>query len=79
MQYSMVYTMAPLINREHYRPGAWTELGNMSPAISIEVGWKTKTERAARPRPLFKAVMAAMEHLREGRCCIWVFGNIHEK
>ena len=57
----MVYTNGTLIDEHLARRLA--ELGNMSPAISIE-GMETETD-ARRGPGTFKAVMAAMDHLRE--------------
>jgi MoaA/NifB/PqqE/SkfB family radical SAM enzyme len=57
----MVYTNGTLIDEHLARRLA--ELGNMSPAISIE-GMETETD-ARRGPGTFKAVMAAMAHLRE--------------
>ncbi|MFY9197545.1 MAG: radical SAM protein [Bacillota bacterium] len=57
----MVYTTGTLIDEHLARRLA--ELGNMSPAISIE-GMETETD-ARRGPGTFKAVMAAMDHLRE--------------
>jgi MoaA/NifB/PqqE/SkfB family radical SAM enzyme len=57
----MVYTNGTLIDEHLARRLA--ELGNMSPAISIE-GMETETD-ARRGPGTFKAVMAAMDHLLE--------------
>ena len=60
-QYFMMYTNGTLIDREAARRMA--ELGNLTPAISVE-GWERETD-ARRGRGVFARIKQAMGHLRD--------------
>ncbi len=60
-QYFMMYTNATLIDREAARRMA--ELGNLTPAISVE-GWERETDER-RGAGVFRKIQQAMENLRE--------------
>ena len=60
-QYFMMYTNSTLIDREAARRMA--ELGNVTPAISVE-GWEKETDER-RGAGVFRKVQQAMENLRE--------------
>ncbi len=60
-QYFMMYTNATLIDRKAARRMA--ELGNITPAISVE-GWEKQTDER-RGAGVFRKVQQAMENLRE--------------
>jgi len=59
-QYFMMYTNGTLIDREAARRLA--ELGNLTPAISVE-GWERETD-ARRGRGVFARIQQAMDNLR---------------
>ena len=60
-QYFMMYTNATLIDRKAARRMA--ELGNITPAISVE-GWEKETDER-RGAGVFRKIQQAMENLRE--------------
>jgi MoaA/NifB/PqqE/SkfB family radical SAM enzyme len=60
-QYFMMYTNATLIDRKAARRMA--ELGNLTPAISVE-GWERETDER-RGAGVFRKIQRAMENLRE--------------
>ncbi len=60
-QYFMMYTNATLIDKEAARKMA--ELGNLTPAISVE-GWEKETDER-RGQGVFRKIQQAMENLRE--------------
>jgi len=59
-QYFMMYTNGTLIDREAARRLA--QLGNLTPAISVE-GWERETDER-RGRGVFARIQRAMDHLR---------------
>lgn len=59
--YFMVYTNATLIDKEV--AGKLAELGNVTPAISVE-GWEKETD-ARRGEGVFKKIQEAMDNLKE--------------